>query len=92
MPKYWNREDSVPQNFQKDAPIVKEARILSLSDAEDPANAPLHKGEMPKGAKLLAIGAKLEEFDIPNLKPQEPNVLFVSHPQVRVNQQSILKL
>ncbi len=54
--------------------LAKEARILSLSNANDPANPPLHKaplvhrGELPEGAKLLAIGTKLEEFDIEALK------------------------
>jgi hypothetical protein len=83
MPKYWNREDSTVGDFSSNGPIIKEARILSLSNADDPANAPLHKGELPEGAKLLAIGTTLEEFDIEALKQQEPNVLFVSHPQVR---------
>ena len=86
--KYWNREESTVGEFPSHGPITKEARILSLSNANDPANAPLHKaplhrGELAEGAKLLAIGTKLEEFDIEALKQQEPNVLFVSHPQVR---------
>jgi hypothetical protein len=79
---FWNREESAPKAYSLDAPIVQEARILSLSNPDDPANARLHKGELPEGASLLQIGTKMEEFDIEELKKQNPNVLFVSHPKV----------
>lgn len=65
------------------SPIQREARIVSLSDPHDDANSALHAGELPEGAKLLAIGTSFDEFDIESLKEQEPNVLFVSHPMAR---------
>lgn len=65
------------------AVVTRPARILSLSSADDPANVPLHQGDLPEGADLLAIGTKLEEFDVETLKLQKPNVVFVSHPLVR---------
>ena len=83
MPNFWNREESTPRSFAPDKPIVKQARILSLSNSEDPANAALHKGNLPEGSKLLAIGTKIEEFDLESLKKEEPNAIFVSHPKVR---------
>ena len=83
MPQFWNREDSVKQNFGKDKPIVKEAKILSLSVHDDPANDLLHKGDLPEGSSLLAIGGTMDDFDIPHLQQLKPNVLFVSHPLSR---------
>lgn len=82
MPQYWNREESTRKAFAAQKPICKEAKIISLSDANDPANFPLHKGELPEGASLLAIGSSVEEFDIAKLEEEKPNVLFVSHPLV----------
>jgi hypothetical protein len=61
---------------------MKQAKIVSLSNADDPANAPLHKGALPDGSSLLAVGTNIAELDIERLKQEEPNVLFVSHPQV----------
>ena len=85
---YWNRETSKPRDFDATAPIVQEARILSLTDRNDSANDPVNKAlqdptVLPKGANVLAIGASLEDFDISKLKEQKPNVLFVSHPNAR---------
>lgn len=79
--QYWNREDTKPSTFE--CPIVQHAKILSLSNPDDPNNAPLHKGTLPKGAELLAIGTSLDQFDVEMLKAAEPNVLFVSHPKAR---------
>jgi hypothetical protein len=84
MPQYWNREDSTPQAFAKAKSVCKQAKIISLSDAGDPANAPLHKGDLPDGASLLAVGTTVEEFDISKLQEEKPNVLFVSHPLVGI--------
>jgi hypothetical protein len=92
---YWNREESTPLSYSTEtaaetasatataAVVTRPARILSLSSADDPANVPLHQGDLPEGANLLAIGTKLEEFDVETLKLQKPNVVFVSHPLVR---------
>ena len=84
----WNRETSKPRDFDTTAPIVQEARILSLTDPNDPANDPVNKAlhdpsQLPKGANLLAIGTCVEEFDLEALQAQQPNVLFVSHPNAR---------
>ena len=81
--KYWNREESLRQNFSKDIPINREAKIISLSNEDDPANDPLHKAKLPEGATLVGIGTKIDEFDIDKLQKEKPNVLFVSHPQSR---------
>ena len=80
--KYWNREESTPRTFSSSNPVVKHAKIVSLSIADDPANAPLHKGALPEGSSLLAVGTNIAELDIERLKQEEPNVLFVSHAQV----------
>lgn len=82
---YWNREESTPKAYNLDAPIVQEARIISLSDPNDVSNDRLHTGELPEGSELLQIGTKLDDFDIETLKQQEPNVLFVSHPKVGIS-------
>ena len=87
MNLYWNREEATTQrrsfaSSSNDKPIVKKAKIVSLSNRDDPANAPLHTGTLPEGSSLLAIGCSIEDFDIPTLQQEQPNVLFVSHPQV----------
>lgn len=78
--RYWNREISAKGLFSSgERKIVKEARIISLSDPNDDANSPLHAGKLPEGASLLAVGTCFEDFDIDNLKKMEPNVVFVSY-------------
>jgi phosphoglycerate dehydrogenase-like enzyme len=84
----WNRETSKPLDFDIDAPIIQEARIISLTDPKDPANDPVNDAaknpsELPNGASLLAIGSSLKDFDLEALQAQEPNVIFVSHPLAR---------
>jgi phosphoglycerate dehydrogenase-like enzyme len=81
--QYWNREESPPQNYTSNAPIVKHAKIISLSDVNDDANAAVNHGELPQGASLLAIGGSMDDFDVADLKQQEPNVVFVAHPKAR---------
>jgi phosphoglycerate dehydrogenase-like enzyme len=81
MPQYWNREEFAAdqaRSIQKDSnkPVVKEARIVSLAQINDFSNTPLDA--LPEGAKLLAVGSTLEEFDMISLKQQKPNVIFVS--------------
>jgi phosphoglycerate dehydrogenase-like enzyme len=83
MPQYWNREESMPKTLSKDKPITQQAKIISLSIEDDPANVALHKGDLPEGSSLLAIGATIDEFDIQKLQEEKPNVLFVSHPLAR---------
>lgn len=56
--------------------MKREARILSLSAPDDVANAALHKGPLPMGAKLLGFGESLQELDA--YRDSKPNVLFVS--------------
>jgi len=75
--KYYNRETSIP--YSCDGDIIKEAKILSLSKINDKNNEPLDKGQLPEGAKLLAVGLTLDDFDVPALKSEKPNVVFVSH-------------
>mmetsp|Transcript_20032 Transcript_20032/g.28373 ORF Transcript_20032/g.28373 Transcript_20032/m.28373 type:complete len:98 (+) Transcript_20032:330-623(+) len=64
--KYYNRETSIP--YSCDGDIIKEAKILSLSKINDKNNEPLDKGQLPEGAKLLAVGLTLDDFDVPALK------------------------
>jgi len=81
MGHYWNRENSLPEDYS--GKIVKEARILCLSDPDDVNNAPLYGGELPGSSRVLAIGHTVDQFDPDVLKASEPNVIFVSHPQSR---------
>lgn len=83
MPQFWNRETFPERSFDEQAPIIKEAKIISLSDPNDKNNEALHHGILPDGVRLLAIGGKLEDFDVTKLKKEEPNVIFVSHPFAR---------
>lgn len=79
--KYWNREEYARKGrydyLIKISPesIVKEAKILSLSDPDDEANVAL-QDSLPFGSKLLGTGMAPQDFD--QYKDQAPNVLFVS--------------
>jgi len=81
-PQYWNREESVKQNYKSDAPIIKQAKIISLSAPDDSANVAVNSGELPEGASLVAIGTNMDEFHLEKLKQEEPNVIFVAHAKV----------
>lgn len=85
-PQYWNREEyasntSFSEEF-KDSPLVREARIVSLSFPGDVNNVPLEasgeESELPSGARLLQVGGTLEDLDLDALKAEEANVAFVS--------------
>lgn len=82
MGRYFNREESLPTKHE--GPVVKEARILALCDADDEYNRPLYEGPLPENARLLKIGSSLAEFDVDEISEQHPNVIFVSHPKSRV--------
>lgn len=73
-------EDLIPSSSR---PIVKPAKILSLTDVKDNANDAVNSGKLPEGATLLGIGATLDDFDVETLKKEKPNVIFVSHPWAR---------
>jgi len=83
--KYWNRELRSKRNVSNEQNTTQYAKILSLSDPNDDSNTALYSGELPEGATLLAVGTSFDEFDIEALKKQNPNVIFVSHPQVSVS-------
>ena len=87
--KYWNRGDSKRRKIS--GPITQPAKIISLADPEDPNDAPLHKGPLPEGAELLAVGTSLEQFDVEMLKTAEPNVVFVSYFKGRQSLADLLK-
>jgi phosphoglycerate dehydrogenase-like enzyme len=78
--RYWGKG---PVPYEGDKPIIREAKIVSLSDPYDDANAALHDGELPIAARLLAVGTCFEEFDIDALRAEEPNVIFCAHPLSR---------
>lgn len=62
----------------------KQARIISLSSATDPANDPLHtERPLPENAELLQIGEALSDFDLDALRAAHANVVFVSSPKAR---------
>ena len=79
--KYWNREESKKDVYKKYLEISpwsvkREARILSLSDPNDDANAALHDGELPYSSRLLGVGTTVAELQ--TYEKDKPNVLFVS--------------
>jgi len=79
---YWNRETSKPTTSFDDE-VIREARIIALSDPNDTYNQPLYDGPLPDGSKLLAVGASFADFDKEEIITQNPNVIFVSHPNSR---------
>lgn len=79
--KYWNREADAKSSGRYEfllqmspESIQKSARILSLSDPNDPANEKLHSGELPLGSSLVGIGTDPVALS----QQEEPNVVFVS--------------
>ena len=78
---FWNRETSREGEYS--GKIVKEAKIICLSDPADPDNERLYSDDLPQGSKVVAIGSSIVDFDILTLREQQPNVVFVSHPKVR---------
>lgn len=80
--KFWNREESTEKGkfsyLLEISPesMKREARILSLSVADDESNSALHTGSLPMGARLLGVGESLSDFDA--YRSLKPNVLFVS--------------
>jgi hypothetical protein len=79
--KFWNREndsgDKGRYSFlieMSPESVAKEAKIISLSTADDVANDSLHTGTLPLGSSLLGIGTSLSDFD----SSIKPNVLFIS--------------
>jgi hypothetical protein len=83
--RYWNRETTKDKGkysflieISPDS-IQREARILSLSTADDPANQALHRGTLPVGAQLLGIGQSTADFEhVATNTTSKPNTLFVS--------------
>ena len=67
--------------------LSKTATILSLSDPKDDSNAPLHRGPLPDGARVLAVGGSWDGFlkngqgSVEEL--MHANAIFVSHPMAR---------
>lgn len=80
--KYWNREEQTEKGkfsyLLEISPesMKREARILSLSARGDDADAALHSGSLPMGARLLGVGESLADFD--TYRDSKPNVLYVS--------------
>jgi len=93
--KYWNREEHARKGrydyLIKVSPesIVKEAKILNLSDPDDEANEALFD-RLPFGATILKTGTKLTDFE--DIGSQEPNVVFVSPSCPKVRKQLPLVL
>ena len=66
---YWNRETS-KHGEGYSGKVIKEAKIVCLSDPDDKDNEPLYRGgdKLPEGSSVLAVGTALEDFDLEALK------------------------
>ena len=79
--KYWNREEYARKGRYSylieisPESIVREAKILNLSDPDDEANEALFD-RLPFGASILKTGTKLTDFE--DIRGEQPNVVFVS--------------
>ena len=83
--KYWNPHtttDRGQRSYLLDMSpesIKVEAKIISLSALDDPANATLHNAQnLPIGTTLLSVGTTLEEIQSKISGNSQPNVVFVS--------------
>ena len=80
---YWNRETSQAEQYSASKPIIKQARIICLSDLNDKNNDLLYNGsKLPEGSKVLSVGTSMDYFDLEMLKKEKANVIFVSHAKV----------
>jgi phosphoglycerate dehydrogenase-like enzyme len=78
--QYWNRETSTIKQYS--TPVTQQANIICISDSNDKANQKLYEGNL-EGAKILAIGSQMSDFDIDLLRASNANVIFASHPNAR---------
>ena len=83
--KYWNphtTKDRGQRSYLLDISpesIKVEARIISLSAPDDPANATLHDPQnLPPGTTVLSVGTTLEMIQSTISSIAQPNVVFVS--------------
>ena len=83
--KYWNPHtttDRGQRSYLLDMSpesIKVEAKIISLSALDDPANATLHNAQnLPIGTTLLSVGTTLEEIQSKISGNSQPNVVFIS--------------
>lgn len=88
---YWNREASTRKQYDSSKPVIKEARIVCISDPQDDSNSVLYKRDLPDKAKIVAIGIGIDDFDIDTLKKQNANVIFCSHAKAREPLAHLLK-
>ena len=73
-------EESKPPITTTTTKIVQEARILALIRPNDSSVDIFWKDNgsgLPKGSSIVAMGMKLEDFDLEALKEAKPNVIFV---------------
>lgn len=96
--QYWNREEYAKKGGAYNYLIsispesmVREAKIISLSDPLDDANVCLSTS-LPAGAKLLATGTTLADFNEYREGTEKPNVVFVSPSCPRARKQLPLVL
>lgn len=87
---YWNREECKSKELASniDGPIIKQARIFAIANPEDVNNERLYSGPLPEGCHLLHVGTCLADFQAwatAELSPQQqqPNIIFISHPNAR---------
>ena len=76
---YWNRETSSRKAYSTSQPITQQARIICVADPHDDSNQRIYDGDLPEGATVLAVGSHMRDFDIKDLRGQNPNVIFCSH-------------
>lgn len=80
---YWNREVSARKQYNSSKPVIKEAKIVCISDPNDDSNSLLYKGKLPDNAQIIAMGSEVSDFDIGKLKDEKANVIFCSHAKAR---------
>lgn len=80
---FWNREDSGRKQYNSSKPIIREARIVCISDPTDDSNSVLYKSKLPDNARVISIGCQVGDFDIQKLKNEKANVIFCSHAKAR---------
>jgi len=92
--QYWNRETSKPGQYLVSSPIIKEAKIICLSDPNDGSNSMIYSYDaeqgkcvsspcLPQGVEVIAVGTQIDDFDVEKLKGEKPNVIFCSHAKAR---------
>jgi len=76
----WNRETSIPHNYDKQLPILQEARILVIGDPKDESMARVYDENNWSSSNytILGIGNTKEALDWDALQKTHPTILLVT--------------